>query len=394
MKLPDLAVFDILKRIGTAESKTAVLKSFDPRLFVMGLAAILGFYLLVFTYVFFSASSTIASLEDHMDSYTLSFEEVGSHDFQVERPNYIIDPETIKSGEHFYEGMGEETSFGILPIIRKEDGLTSFRAYQTPYTLSSHIIEKPAIAFVMKDFGISEETSETTMNLLPNEISLSLSPYAEHPQDWIKKALEQKREVWTFLPVETLSIEQNDTGPLTIMKRANFDKSYKLFHRLIGSNTGSVGIASYSDAIMNQSESALESIISESYGRGLGYLELNPSAPDFLVTMAVKSNAPYIKADMELLYPTGSENSFETLENIARDQGYAVAVVPPYPDIIKHLAIWIEKVGKIDYTIVPASAIYDVDFELSRLDRKTPPSASGTLKKSDMVTPSHDAPHH
>ncbi|MDH5723529.1 MAG: divergent polysaccharide deacetylase family protein, partial [Alphaproteobacteria bacterium] len=152
-------------------------------------------------------------------------------------------------------------------------------------------------------------------------------------------------------------------------------------------------IASYSDPIMAQTDSALEAIISESYGRGLGYMDLNPDTPDFFEQMALKNNAPYIKADMELLYPGGDKQSFDVLESIAKEKGYAVATVPPFPNIIKHLAIWIEKVGKIDYTILPVSAIYDVEFELGNLRNKHPQS-SGTLKQSDMITPSHDAPHH
>ncbi|MDH5723619.1 MAG: divergent polysaccharide deacetylase family protein, partial [Alphaproteobacteria bacterium] len=295
MKLTDVAAFDIFKRIGIDELKHSVLQGFDSKLFGLGLAVVSAVYFLIFSYVFLNANSTIASLEKHMNSYTLSFEDVSSHNFQINGPTYIVNPDEIKSGGHFLKGLGEETPFGILPIIRKEDGLTSFRAYQTPYNLSG-ITQKPVIAFIIKDFGLSIDTSQTALDLLPKEVGLALSPYAANPQNWIKKALEKKREIWTFIPVETADIKKIDTGPYTIMKRTGFDKSYKLFHRLIGSNTGTVGIASYSDPIMAQTDSALEAIISESYGRGLGYMDLNPDTPDFFENMALKNNAPYIIA--------------------------------------------------------------------------------------------------
>jgi len=390
VKLPDVAALDILKRIKPADY-AKLSQSFDPKIFGMSMAVILSFYLLIFFYVFLNANNTIEALEAKMDSYTLSFEEIGSHDFLITHNNHSTSHNTthMESAQALPD-MVENSPMGPLPIIRKKDGLTSFRAFQPSFEMAN-IHKKPAIAFIIKDFGLSEKTSQSILDLLPEGISLVLSPYSTMLDDWITKAHEKNLELWAQLPVESIQLKNHDTGPLTVMKKTNFSKNLKVFHRIISNSIGSVGITSYSDIIMNQPESPLEKIIGESYERGLGYLELNPEAPDYFTKIAFQNNAPLIKADLEVFRPTGKNNSFETLEQIAINKGYAVAVLPAYPDIIKHLAIWIEKVGKIDYTLVPVSAIYDIPLHLNNEGHDIP--VSGGLKKSDMVMPEESAHH-
>ena len=114
-------------------------------------------------------------------------------------------------------------------------------------------------------------------------------------------------------------------------------------------------------------------LINKIYERGLGFLELNPNASKLLEGSAINLGAPHIKTNMKVLTISGDNHSFEELESMAKQNGSVVAVIPPYPKTIKNLAVWIEKVGKTDYTIAPVSAVYDLPFyEQSNANQQKP----------------------
>ena len=130
----------------------------------------------------------------------------------------------------------------------------------------------------------------------------------------------------------------------------------------------------------------------EIYGRGLAIFEANPNAPDLVEILAVTKAAPYIKADSELLRMKGKK-SFDAIEALVKKEKQAIAIVPPYSTIIKDLALWIEKVGKIDYVIAPVSAIYDLPLARSGaiVAQKKPKTAKPHIKKSP--SPLNDNDH-
>ena len=332
----------------------------DKRQLLLSCGGVLCFYIIVFGYVYFTADSTIAKLEKKMATISIKLTEndvpsllgIGVHN----APKPDIDVQEMAKS-NLIKGLSRYDNIsGRLPVIRPDDQLTSFRAYQTPFSLDG-VGNKPVISFVLKDYGLSDKASNMALDILPPEVSFLLSPYADLPQEWINRARSAGHEVWIDIPVQQNG--RNDNGLNTIYHHDSLVEKGKTMRISLGRGLGYVGVALFMDDSVIETREHYIKLLEELYGRGLAALETNPQAPSFMETIAVTKAAPYIKST-EVIEKISGINPFTAVEDTAQKTRQAIALVPPYPVLVKDLALWIEKVGKVDYVIAPASAIYDL----------------------------------
>lgn len=359
-------------------------KSCDLKSFGIGLLAVVIFYALAYLYVQVSATQTIQSLESQLSSQIAVIQ-------KIEKTESAQHGDTLSSSTHHkkqapaIEGLTEHATDGVLPVIR-DDGMSSFVAYQNGFAFKDKIT-KPVIAFIIEDYGLSKENSEIALELLHKNISFLLSPFSSLPEEWNALAREKGHEVWMQAFFENSSIPLSDSGSATMMTRESYPQTQGKFHWTLSRADGYVGVAAASDEVFLQSKDQFKQIIEEGYARGLGYLELNPDAPPFVSMLALQNSAPYIKVDLRIIRATGKD-SFEELEKIANDKGYAVALVPSYTENLKRLAVWTMKVAQSDYILVPVSAMYDLPLYMEENQ-----GVSSTLSGTDKDMPHNESPH-
>lgn len=346
-----------------------VLQTLNIRALAVSLSAVLFLYVLINAFVWLNGKSAVEHLNAQMPSIRVpvTFSETSTHleteDFEKIRDTFLI------------EGLSAETSAGELPIIRQSDYLTSFRAYQTPFEYDA-TSKKPVLAFIVKDYGLSKQSSNMAVKSLPPEVSFMLSTYANRASQWINSAHENGHEVWLQLPIENEKMK--DQGPQTIFHHFSLNDKQATIYNTLTKSLGYVGLASLTDDTFKDAKEEYSKLFDEIYNRGLGYLELNPNALPTIEGKAIAKGAPYIKADTEIVRMTG-KNSFETLEQIAQDKGYALGVIPNNENTIKNLASWINKIGKVDYQIAPVSALYDLPTLKN--------SQNSQLRGEDLIDP-------
>ncbi len=326
-------------------------KQIDLKYLAISMGCVVAIYALIFLYTYISGSSTIAKIESR-----LAFETVLVTDIEIEQISTTTQQQVSPENDLVIEGLYEDTSFGRLPIIHEDEKVTSFRAYQQPFSFGK--IDKPVISFILTDYGLSKKHSKAALDLLPKEVSFLLSPYSALPDEWVKMAREKGHEVWMMLPIQ--NNKTTDLGRNTIFHHASTNKKLVALKRSMARFSGYVGLGSYTDESMKSAPDDYTRLADEIYSRGVGFLELNPKAPNIIAAKAFSINAPYIKADLEIFRIKGAHNSFETLENIAKQKGSAVAVIPSYPNTIKNLAVWITKIAQSDYIVAPISFVYDL----------------------------------
>ncbi len=356
-----------------------MIEKLDLRALAIGIGITLVFYTLINIFVWLKATSTIDHLKSQLPSTHTTITKAEP------KPTTKQHNEPEESGKFIIAGLSTKTSAGNLPIIRKTDYLTSFRAYQAPFTFSK-TDNRPIISFIIKDYGLSARGSNLAAKELPAEISLMLSPYASKPSSWVNRAHNKGHEVWMHMPMQ--NEKTTDQGPNTVFHHASLNDKQTAIYKTLSKTLGYVGLSAHTDESFKTAKEEYSQIFDEIYNRGLGYLELNPDAPSLIEGKAFAKGAPYIKADIEVLRMTGKD-SFNTLENIANKQGYAVATIPNYPFAINNLISWLEKAGSIDYQIAPISAIYDIPTQ-----RDIKPAA---LHRNDLTEPHethHDESHH
>ncbi len=341
----------------TAIKPSIIIDNIDIKTLIIGIVAVILLYSTIFLYVHMKSDETIKQLESALStniypiSYENNIEDKISHT-EIEKLKLPDPPQIIK-------GLFEETKYGKIPIIRTSDNLTSFRAYQHPFTIPKNT-NKPVISFVILDYGLSKAQSKSALDLLPSEVSFILSPYSSLPNEWIKMAQDKGHEIWLNAPIQNKKL--SDSGKHTIFHHSPLIQKINSLHKTLSSAQGYVGISSYSDDSMLRTTQDYSKLADELYSRGLGYLELNPNAPSLIANKAFAADAPYIKANTNIINIKG-KNSFETLEKLANKNGYAVAIVPNYPKTINNLAVWIMKVGQTDYVIAPVSSIYNMPMK-------------------------------
>lgn len=374
-------------------------KTIDLKAFGLGLGVVGLIYLLIFVYIFAFSQSTVEGLEKQLSS-TFAKVEVSdkppvtasdnskSHDGAHHEEAEAQSTAPKELPDNLVEGLLEHTPIGALPIVRTTDGLTSFRAYQQPFDFDQ--ISKPMVIFVVKDFGLSSENSQMALEILPPQVGFVLSPYSTMPDEWIKLAREAKHEIWMNAPIENNTSTTNDSGAATILTNSSYVQKLKALQWNMSQGSGYIGVASYTDNLLLESKEQYSKLADEIYGRGLGFFELNPNANSYIESKALSKNAPYIKADMEVIQMLG-DNSFEILEKKLTKKNVIVAVVPNYPKPLKNLAAWILKVGQVDYTLAPASALYDLALHNST-KQPSPKDMSAPLTQ-DMLQDNNQALH-
>ena len=369
---------------GIFNSVLSFFKGADPNTLIKGTIFVFLIYGLAFSYVYFTGPAAIKEIETQMTSGRVELMPVVK-----EVSKNFLHKDEEHEGPDLLPGLSKYEDAGRLPIIRSKDQLTSFRGYQTVFTFDTPE-KRTVVAFMLTDFGLSEKYSNMAIEMLPAEVSFLLSPYAEHPREWISKARSHGHEVWLELPIQSEKFPSS--GLQTIFHHQNLrDKATKM-RKTLAHALGYVGVGIFLDDTISKTQDDYRKLSDEIYGRGLGVFERNPDAPKTIEASAVTRGAPFIQANLDI-YKMKGNNSFQELERIANAKGDAVATVPSYPNAIKNLSMWIKAVGSVDYLVAPVSAIYDLPLARNaRSKNNSNATAPSGLKPSDHA-PSPEAAH-
>lgn len=254
------------------------------------------------------------------------------------------------------KGLTEKTPEGLLPIIRKDDGLTPFKAYARPYTKSADI---PKVAIVVEGFGLRKDQSEAAL-ALPADVTLLISPYAAQPKTWLEKAHAAGREVWLTVPMEHDALNAADPGPRALSSTALLAENETRLKTVLAKAQGYAGVAGfYSDRFKNVAL-MMQTLFESVFARGLGYLELNPTPPASIADTAARLKAPYAQTVLHLDDPRFLKNpadALEIIESRALDKKFAVIVMPAYPKLIEAVVKWEASLAGKGIVLAPLSAV-------------------------------------
>ncbi|MCB1681256.1 MAG: divergent polysaccharide deacetylase family protein [Alphaproteobacteria bacterium] len=372
------------------------LQDIDRKSLGLGLALVAGFYLCLYFYALIFSSGTYDKMESVLATQKVLL--YTPEDFSIpESPESAdathqqdADKQEMAQGALIkspVSGLFENTDYGKLPILRQHDGMTSFNAYRRPPPPIT--TGKPAIAFLLTDFGLSPKNASAALETLPPEISLLLTPYAQSPETWREMARKKGHETWLDIAIENKNIARSDPGPAALLVRDDVDSNRNKLYWSMARTTGYVGLASFTDDSFLMAQKNFRTVYEDGLERGLAYLELNPSASNYLQTVTLKTGSPELRADLWVYQPQG-ENSFEALEKIARQKNFALGVMPAYPQNIKMLELWLKTMDQKGFTLIPVSAI--ADLQKSAPANSTESLAPHHLDRTDQVEPEIPSP--
>lgn len=231
-----------------------------------------------------------------------------------------------------------------------------FQIYRRSFETTGH----PAIAIAIKDFGLSNSAAEQILKTLPPEMSLLLSPYAKDAKIWGEKARASGHEFWLMLPIETSVSEQSFQGNKFLSGTGTLAGNQDALNWVMNSAAEYVGFAALTDAQFILAETVAKPSLRQIFSKQFGFLELNPEAPAYIETMALAENAAYAQVTAPVaddFKPEDFKAFLLKLEQKAITNGFALAVIEPYPAYIQVVADWSKTLSAKNIDLAPASAI-------------------------------------
>lgn len=253
------------------------------------------------------------------------------------------------------------SNIGNIPMIRKEDGLTAFKAYKRPFISKAN---KPSLSFIVMDIGLSKKMTDGLVKNLPDEVSFAISPYTANLKEVTKQARNSGHEVWLMLPLETQTYPFSDPGPFTLLSNASVVQNKDRLLKLLASTEGYVGLIPPKDHVFKKEDANINPAIKEIFDRGLSVFDTKTTSQSFVSRIAEREGFPYGKNNFWLdddLTPANLNQTLRQAVELAEARGKATVMLRPYPASIKALQKFLNSAAADKFQLAPASAVVNND---------------------------------
>ncbi|MEM7197756.1 MAG: divergent polysaccharide deacetylase family protein [Pseudomonadota bacterium] len=249
----------------------------------------------------------------------------------------------------------ENSRFGLLPIIGA-DGRESWFAYGRPTDVFDI---RPRISVIIANLGFSIAVMERIFDLPPG-ISLAFSPYSDNLSSKINDARGFGFEVLMMLPMEPSNYPLDDPGYLTLLTSEDEDETIQKLHTVMSRATGYVGVLNHmGDAFIVQDE-AMTNVLGELKKRGVAFIDNGNSLLSKVPQLSQRLAAPFVVADKhitDVVSVTEFDDVLLEIEAIANENGSAILIIDPIPNLIQPLKTWLQNLPERDLSLTPVSGI-------------------------------------
>ena len=254
----------------------------------------------------------------------------------------------------------EKINTELLPTI-SADGVKPWRNYAKHY---EHKGNTPMIAIVVTGLGQNKSTTDMALKL-PDNVSLSFSPYAKDFSTWVNAARASGHEVLVDLPLEPTNFPASDPGPHGLLIGSGAQVNTARLEWLMTRGQGYSGfITPQNDAFTSDTE-AFKNILNNLGKRGVMIMMGHEPAKGETSELLANSQAAYGIADMlidEELSTNAIQARLLTLEKLAIKRGYAVGVAQAFPLSMQKLNDWSAHAEKDGVELVPVTTIVGIKF--------------------------------
>ncbi len=216
---------------------------------------------------------------------------------------------------------------------------------------------KPIIAIVIDDMGLDRKRSARMVGL-HGPLTLSWLPYARDLSAQSKAARANGHELMLHMPMEP-SVKA-DPGPNALLVSLDKGEIVKRFRAALDSFDGYVGVNNHMGSRFTADRAALAPVLAELHRRGLLWLDSRTTPNSAGIGLARELKMPWVGRDIFLDNEetvAAVKAQLAKTEQVAKRQGYAVAIGHPHDATIDALASWLPDVQKRGFVLVPVSAV-------------------------------------
>lgn len=259
----------------------------------------------------------------------------------------IVDPALI-----------EQTDDGPLPRIAG-DGRQAWVEYSAPFDKSDR---RPRLAIIVSNLGLSPGTTQSVLDALPPEVTLSFSSIAPDLQEWVTRARRKGHEVLIDLPMEPDGFPRSDPGRYTLLTSASEVENLNRLESVMKRAGGYVGLLTTMGSAFTVNAESLSPVLQTLKERGLLYVDGRYTSRTMGPELASQIQLPraYNNRFIDTTPSVRAINGrLGELEEITKANRFAVGLAQPYPVTLDRLTAWLPSLKAKGIALAPISAIAD-----------------------------------
>jgi polysaccharide deacetylase 2 family uncharacterized protein YibQ len=252
----------------------------------------------------------------------------------------------------------EEGPHGPLPVVSPEGGRV-MDAFARPFDKGD---THPRISIIVTGLGLALEPSQSAIQKLPPEVTLSFVPYGADLKPLVEKARQVGHEVVLEIPMEPFDYPENDPGPYALLTQLSAEENDKRLSWILSRFTGYAGVSNYLGGQFLGNRQTLKPALVSLQTRGVYFLDTSVSPGSLGVQIAGEVSLPSRRADLVLDVVQSRESiddQLSALERAARETGKAVGVAFIYPVTIERIAAWAPGLKEKGFALAPVSAMLE-----------------------------------
>ena len=218
--------------------------------------------------------------------------------------------------------------------------------------------DRPMIAIVIDDMGLHRANSDRAV-ALPGPLTLAYMAYADDLANKVDAGRAAGHEILVHVPMEPLNGDE-DPGPNALLTGLDDAEVLRRLRWGLDRTTGYIGINNHMGSRFTSAAAGMAVVMAELAARDLIFLDSRTTAATLGLDMARRYNVPYVRRDVFLdddPLPEQVRDQLVHTEDIARRQGYAVAIGHPRDATLKVLRTWLSGIDRRGFVLVPLSAV-------------------------------------
>lgn len=267
---------------------------------------------------------------------------------------YIEEAEhAVAKGKRVIISITTETVQARLPTPSKE------AQKKTAQNVMPVLEETPRIVAVIRGLGLDGEATEAAL-AMPNDITLSFSPYAENMSAW-NAPLAKRKNILLDLPLEPIDYPQQEPGNLALLTQLDHAENTRRLETILGSVQKTGGLLATPREKFTSSLAGMQPVLDALRSQNMILLYEPRESNRVLAEDARKHGVklleviPVLSSNFER---SALQSELVMIEATAREKGYAVAVFPAYSGIFEEIKMWLGQFDNKRLKLVPVEAMF------------------------------------
>jgi polysaccharide deacetylase 2 family uncharacterized protein YibQ len=241
-------------------------------------------------------------------------------------------------------------------------------------------VQAAKLSILIDDFGYRQHEENQVLQM-PKAVSVAIFPNAPDSQMMMNKAHQQGREILIHLPMAPLSKQPLEKDTLTPSMSAEQVK--RIVDQAISNIPYAIGINNHMGSAMTSSLTGMENVMQAMNAHNLFFLDSMTIGNTQSVKAAQGTRVKVIKRNVfldDVQNEAEIRHQFERAIQLARRNGYAIAIGHPHPTTVKVLQQMLPNLPADIQLVRPSDLLNEP--QRSTPAGKTPPPASARKRIS------------